>query len=165
MSLDFSSSGSHTPTTLVQAFYQVRTPEPHKPFSSGTHILCVHSSACTQTSVGAASSPTPEGPKAAPWVLPAQLLHVCYWGLEPANVSPQEQHRSCDQVLPTQILQRWVFVTPLSLFAFTGFSFAWLVGSSSYRIMTVKLFLKPPQSKTWIFELAALNSARKMFSS
>lgn len=73
MILDFSSSGSHTPTTLVQAFYQVQTPEAHKPFSSGTHILRVHSSACTQTSVGAASSPTPVGPKAAPWVLPAQL--------------------------------------------------------------------------------------------
>lgn len=90
---------------------------------------------------------------------------TCYWGLEPANVSSQEQHHSCDQVLPTQTLQRWVFITPLSLFTFTGFSFARLVGSSGYRIMTVKLFLKPPQSKTWIFKLAALNSARKVFSS
>lgn len=103
MSLDFSSSDSHSSTKLVQAFYQVQTPESCKPFSSDTNILRVHLSACTQTSVGAASSPIPMGPKA-----PTAHYYLLSFtrGLEPANVSSQEQHPSCEQVLPTQTLQR-----------------------------------------------------------
>lgn len=101
-----------------------------------------------------------------PW---APRHHTGYYllsfigGLEPANVSSQEQHHSCDQVLPTETLQRKVFITPLSLFTVTGFSFAWLVGFSNYRIK--RCFLKSPQSKTWIFNLSALLSAREVFSS
>lgn len=120
---------------------------------------------CTQTSVRTASSPIPAGPKAQSWVLPAQLLHLLYWGLEPANASSQEQHYSFDQVLSTQVLQRRICISPLSLFAFTGFYFTWLIGSSKNRINTVKLFLKSPQSKPWNFKLAAVNSAREVFSS
>lgn len=164
-SLDFSSSVSHAPTTLVLAFYQVQTPESCKPFSSGTHTLYIHSSACTQTSVRTASSPIPAGPKAQCWVLPVQLLHVLYWGLELGNASSQEQHYSCEQVLSTRIWRRWICISRLSLFTFTGFSFAWLIASSNYRINTVKLFLKSPQSKPGIFKLAALNSEREVFSS
>lgn len=35
----------------------------------------------------------------------------------------------------------------------------------NYRMNTVKSFSKSPQSKTWIFKLAALNSAREGFCS
>lgn len=65
------------PQHLSRLFIRFKHLSPTSLFSSDTNISRVHSSACTQTSVGAASSPIPLGPKAPHWVLPAQF----YWGL------------------------------------------------------------------------------------
>lgn len=153
-SLDFSSD-SCTPTTLVLAFYQVQTPESCKRFSSLQHSLkCLHTDKCSNSFISHPCRPQGAALGITCSATPRAMLRAAA-----CNAFSWEQLFSCDLDL-----QRWIFISPLNPFAFTGGFFVWFISSSNYRINAVKLFLKSPPSKPRIFQLAALNSIREMFS-
>lgn len=67
-----------TLTALVLAFYQVQTPGSCRLFSSGTHTFKIHLTACIQTSVQTASSPSLWAPRHSTCSAPPHaILRIC----------------------------------------------------------------------------------------